>query len=552
MSRIRKASCLLPICLFLLAPAGFAQSEAAETGARLEWAAVDGARSYEIAVRAYGGIDILLTVGSETNSVLLPLAPGRYEVQITAINVFRRVFSTSAWSEFSIIRTAELLSQDLAGSELYAGASTGWLELTGTGFLPDTAAWLVSGRSRFEGQVRVSTDGSGLRADFNLEEAWVGSYDIVTQNPGLPPATLAGAARLLERVQPRITALSRTVLANNRAYPDLVITGVGFSAATVFMLRSADGTELRHSRLIAVSEQKVTVLFNLAEQPAGSYSLIAVNPGGLNDSLSTIVTVHDVLGGSADPHQAEESTDQAATTANQSDPSDSVLPAGTETATETGVATTIETSETADNTTADSENQTAATEGFDAPTDATTDVPAASRRLWLAAAWRPALVLPGDFSELFSSGLAGGDLTLGISFRSLFGAGSALGALGFELRFDPVYIPGADNSGPTQTSLTALGAATLLTFGWYPLLDGQLGFLAKAGYGLVVSALSRRTEAASEIILTQDSALLAGLSVRWEPGCLIVEAGADWQGVFYISTPAHLVRPYLRIGFWLD
>ncbi|MBU0934478.1 MAG: hypothetical protein KKC64_02565 [Spirochaetes bacterium] len=550
MSKRRNSFCIIILILILLldAQAQTPDQPADEPmSARLEWAVVDGARSYEIQVRPING-DIIITTTSDQNMVELILPPGHYQVSISAVNVFRRVFSTSPWTDFFIIKTAELGNYRLGESELYAGASSGQLTLYGSGFLSDTSIQLENGRSRISGRVKVEQDGQTILADFDLSAAQPGNYDLHIQNPGKEVSVLKGAVALRPRLQPELLDLDQKTLANDRVYPDLAVSGRNLSEQTVFILRGPDGQIISHTRTVRAAETEAIIQFNVAEQPGGDYELIAVNPGGLQAVLPFPVRLYDAIASEDYTYTVNAAEISAGPENNKQDA----------TADEAQQPVSDQTELIAVQPEANyfSDTETVQPDGNKIPeTDITQPEPQTTRprgrRVWLGGGYRPTISLTPPFLDLFGSTAIGGDLTLGISFRSLFDAANPLGALGFELRLDPSYTPDSIPDDAAITHLTGIGASTSLSFELLP-LPIDLGLVLKAGYGLAISAFYRSTELAEETILSQDSSLTAGLSLRYQIGSLLIEAGADWQGIFYVASTVHLLRPYLRLGFWLD
>lgn len=457
------------------------------SGARLEWAAVEGARSYTLEVRPAGGVETALRLELEGTSAELPLGPGDYEARVSALNVFRRVFSEGAWTAFTIRRTAEPRPALAEVPELYGGSEAATLRLLGEGLLDETKIRIV-GAAGVAVEGRIEADGSGgFAVNFDLSSLPPGRYGLEVENPGGRLARLPDEIELSPRIRPLPRALQPSELSNDKVHIGLRLSGAGLSPETRLSFEGPGGARLAPSRAVPV-EGGLELTLNAAEYPPGDYDLVAVNPGGLSERLTGALRLVDALSQRDDP-------------GGQGDRAVAYQP-----------------------------------------------FPRQSRRVWLAAGYRAAVLLPGVFAESLGSSFAGGELGLGLSLRGLFPGSALLGSAAIEFKFDPVYFSGTPGAG--SASLAALGVTTVASLSWTPL--GSIGLSFRAGYGLVVSLGERSTPLGSESLTSQDSSLIAGLALRWTPSRLFIELGADWQGIFYVGETVHAARPFLRFGFWLD
>lgn len=529
-SRKIPAVCFL---FFLLSSALWAQQT---SSAHLAWAPVDGARSYLVEVRRAGDAasTVIYSIRTEEFAVDLMLEPGNYEVRITAYNVLKKAFSVGDWSELAVIRTAEISSVTIISSELYAGSKEAELVLSGTGFIKATSVLLKQADKEFQGVCELDENSGSLNIRFDLTAAVSGRYQLILQNPGVEPVVAAKQIQVLDRVQPVVLAISRLELSNTRVYPDIRVTGQKFEKTIEFYLEYGNGRRIYASKIRLQGTTAAVVQFNLAEAPAGSCHLIAENPGGLKAELSTPVLIADVLGGETDPdHELLEIAGDAHSN------SDS----------HSAVADSASVPDAAENDAVVMQSE----DGGGVVSAGPTPIVDKTHSLYLELGYRPSFILPvGTFGTYFNHSWGGGELVLGVSFHNIFRPIPLLNLLGFELRVDPVYVPAVQPEAVASSYLMQYSTSTSLTFTALPFVDNTLGFTVRGGYGLVVSVLNRVTELSTENVVTQDSAFTAGLGVRWQPWLLVVEAGADWQGIFYVAQTAHLIRPYIRVGFWLN
>lgn len=471
------------------------------TGARLEWAAVEGARAYILAVRPLGGGASVYQAEQEGTVADLPLGPGDYEARVSAVNVFRRVFAEGPWSPFSIRRTADPRPVIAEKPALYGGAEAASLKLRGEGILEETRARIVgAGGLSLEG--RIAPDGSGgLIATFDLSSVAPGRYSLEVENPGGRTTRLPDALEVLPRARPLPRSLRPAELANDRVHLGVRLEGEGLSEATALVFEGPGGARLAPSRAEPFAGG-LELSLNAAELAPGVYDLLAVNPGGLSGRLAGALRLVDALSDRDGAASAE-------------DP------------------------------------ELAAVGGYESGDDRPAAYAAATRparRVWLAAGYRAAALLPGDFSDSLGSSFAGGELGLGLSLRGLFPGSALLGSAAIEFKLDPAYFSGSPGTG--SAALAAISVTTVASLSWD--VAPALGLSARAGYGLVVSLGERSTPLGSEPLASQDSSLIAGLALRWTPTRLFVELGADWQGIFYVGETVHAARPFLRFGYWLD
>lgn len=473
------------------------------SGARLEWAAVEGARSYMLEVRPAGGLEAALRLELEGTNAELPLGPGDYEARVSALNVFRRVFSEGSWTAFTIRRTADPRPVLAEVPALYGGSETATLRLRGEGLLEETKIRIVSaGGVAVEG--RLEPDGSGgFKARFDLSSLPPGRYGLEVENPGGRLARLPDEIALSPRIRPLPRTIKPSELSNDRVHFGLRLSGVGLSPETRLSFEGPGGASLAPSRVVH-AEGGLELTLNAAESPPGEYDLVAVNPGGLSERLPGALRLVDAL-------TSRDGERTAAPEVAAGQPRD----------------------------------------GLGALDDGAVGYPPfprRERRVWLAAGYRAAMLLPGVFADSLGSSFAGGELGLGLSLRGLFPGSALLGSATIEFKFDPVYFSGTPEVG--SVSLAALGVTTVASVSWDPL--GSIGLSFRAGYGLVVSFGERATPLGSESLTSQDSSLIAGLALRWTPSRLFLELGADWQGIFYVGETVHAARPFLRLGYWMD
>ena len=574
------------------------------SGARLDWAEVEGARHYEVTVRDAASGRILFGDTVMDTAIEIPLGPGRYEARISAVNVFRRVFAEGDWTPFSIRLTAEIKSLAVQAEDFYAGATSAGLLVRGQGLLPDT-------RARLEGPVGVVSARSvtvveeGLAVEFDTTRALPGSYDLVLENPGGLTSRITKAIQVAPRMAPEITGFNRLRLPNDRVHQDLQLMGSGLSEGTGIVFRSPAGVSIMPSRKSLEPGGLLRFSLNLAEAPGGLYLLELVNPGGLKASLAKALYVVDVLAGES---LADETPAGAAVTTQVPETGFERIPpiepgkfSGKELLVEPGAGFGVEpvsivvpetlpetvreavleaAPETAPEATAEAtpeatpgtvavagtglevENQmydedeaglpeSAGWMDPSAPPSTSTGKQNLSRRLWLGVAYRPGSIVYHDTGADFGLSYLGASLAAGLSLKGLNPESWFFRVLSTELHLDGFSFDGSvDGGAGGSLAIASLGITTQTALSWNPL--ELLSLSLRAGYGLALSRIEREGTEGSVTAISQDLVLVAGGSVRFMPGRWFMDAGADWQGVFYVGAFVNALRPYARFGLWLD
>ena len=507
----------------LCSSAAYAQAPAApppEAYPVLEWAPVEGARSYEVAVRLAPSGTEVYRVTVETNRATLPLGPGEYEVRITAFNVFRKPFVTGSWTAFTVKRTADIGAPRIDEASLYSGSGSGTVTVDASGILPDTTARLEGAGAVIRASSATVQDGE-LSLEFDLEGAPAGSYDLVLENPGGLTARLPGAAVVLPRTQPGIVSIDPTEMDNDRAYPWVTVRGSGFSADTALVLTGPGGAELRPSRVLSVSETEMVVVLNMADRPGGIWDVTVSNPGGLSATLADAVTVRDALAA------AVEAGPPAAAPPVESPAVGDASP--------------------------DKETANEPAEIIELPTAPETifiEVPATRRpaSLYVAAGWSPGIVLAPYYEDAYGMTYAGACMALGIFPGSGWWTARPPVSIALEARVfadryeEAVTVPG------TSASLAPVSAELAAALNAGPF--GPFGMRLRAAYGVAFSFAARTGPLGTFTGWSYDPALSAGASLYLALGPVVLEAGADLRLVPYVGEAFYALVPWATLGWY--
>jgi hypothetical protein len=186
----------------LLAPASsHAQDGAADR--KLQWKAVEGAKAYLVEIRTEAGKAIVSRTVEQT-SYDISLAPGEYEVRITALNKFSKPSGASSWSKVSIRRNPIPVPGDVSSAGLVAGKKDQRLSVSGSGFLPSTELAIEGNGLSLPGTILSQAD-SSISASFDLSKLGPGEYRLKIQNP---PDKEAYAAKSLMVLDPSAAAMA--------------------------------------------------------------------------------------------------------------------------------------------------------------------------------------------------------------------------------------------------------------------------------------------------------------------------------------------------------
>lgn len=129
-------------------------------------------------------------------------APGEYFVRLD-------VFDDQGQSDFVFVQV-EVTSDEIAltsVSERYGevGTTLSGLQLTGANFAGGATARLQRGATRIDASNVIRNSAQQLTADFDLNGASLGDYDVVVENPDTGTASLSGAFRVVTPNLVRLT-----------------------------------------------------------------------------------------------------------------------------------------------------------------------------------------------------------------------------------------------------------------------------------------------------------------------------------------------------------
>lgn len=540
----RAALALIAILSFGLA---LHAQESPPESVRIEWAPVEGARSYEVEARFAGGPEVFRAT-TEASWILLPLGPGDYEIRITAYNVFKRPFSVGAWTPFSIKRTAAIEKPALRTQSLYAGAGEGELAVDAVGLLPDTKA-------RLEGQglsipaSSARTEGGRLFLSFDLTAARPGTYDLVLVNPGGLEARLPGAASVAQRTEPVLLSVDPPGLRNDRAYPRVAFRGSGLSEGTELSLLGPGGLVIRPSRIVSVAKDEIVAVLNMADRPAGAYDAVARNPGGLESILAAAFTVVDAMSPEpATPPTSESATPPTPEPGSQPSPEPASQPSPELEPPPTGGP------ENPAPTAAEPSPQAVAETPSAGEPAVEIEEPVAGSRLeragisfYALCGWSPAFVLTPSYQTDFSLSYAGAALCAGLFPGASPWTGGDFAALSIELRVQGAFFskPAGTGVGEAAFLPVSVEAGPCLNLGH----RSGIGLRLRAAYGADLSYLYREGPLSAYRGYGFDPSLSGGLSFYWAIGSFMLELGADARSVFFVGDTLIMIQPFLSVGW---
>ena len=169
-TRPRRFVALLLASLALSLSSPYSRAFAEGAGVRLEWTAVEGARSYLVEIRASGAAGLVLSATAVEPGIEAPLVPGDYEIRVSALNVFGKAVAVGEWTAFSVRATARLEEPSLASPPEADPTNPALIviRIHVSGAMPDTVARLEGQDVRIEA-TRVEPGEAGLEVAFGLD-----------------------------------------------------------------------------------------------------------------------------------------------------------------------------------------------------------------------------------------------------------------------------------------------------------------------------------------------------------------------------------------------
>ncbi len=392
------AALALALVLAASAPGAFAEP----APVRLEWTVVEGARSYLVEIRVAGASAMVYSASVAEPWAAAPLAPGDYEIRVSALNVFGKAVAVGEWTAFSVRATARLEEATLASPPEPdpSNPSLTVIRILVSGALAETVARLEGQGAGIEA-ITVESGASGLIASFDLSGAPAGDYDLVLENPGGYSTRVASAVRV---AAPKPEPAPLPALEPG--------TGTELAAGTELAETPATGTELE-------PEPEPLAGTELAETPATGTEL-EPEP--------------EPVGGT------------------ELEPEPEPL-AGTELTEEPAPGTELEPEPAAD-------PEPAGEPGL-SERRAREPLPL---RFDVSAGWRPSFPLDADWGGSYEAGWAGAELALGL--RLAEPAPAWLRFFSIELRADAFRLPGVTGAFVDSAEALALSASLELGAAW--------------------------------------------------------------------------------------
>ncbi len=561
-SRNADARLLLASCLLVLAFSAHAQDAGVS---KLEWRAVEGARSYEVAIRKAGEADTFFRDKVRSRFIEVSLDPGSYEIMITAYNVLAKPIATAAWTPFAVRLTADIENANVTESSIYAGSPESFIHVIGTGVFPDTAVGIETPDGKLPAFKVVLREG-GLDAWFDTTALLPGSYALLLENPGGKDSRIDGGARVLARKAPEIDRVEPGLLANDRAYPAFTIIGAGFDQGVSVGLTGVDGKQIQ-GRVVSVDDAKLVAVVNLAERAAGDYSVLVVNPGGLFDSVA--IQVVDAMAGVAVQPPVERPPEESLPIPSrrlraEALPFDAERIVYSTNASMESAASPDEPIEAIELLVGKSavevqdlkitqmepallESATLEPVRAFMQTASETQVPAIPASVWLG--WRPAILLSQTWLDGYRHSLGAAETVLHLPLGGPFAKSALLRMFSIEVRLDGAYLRGKLNEVIATAMSVQAGVGTNLVFSFVPIRTLALYVSLRVGYGQTITYLDRDGVIGDFSGLSQDPTVTAGVSIGYATSKLGCEAGMDWQGVYYVGVPLDLLRPFFRFGY---
>ncbi len=256
------------------------------------WSRVEGAVSYQVAVRDWVG-DTISTAATTQTAVSLRLSPGTYYVRVAAIDLFGKPASYSPWRQIQVYRSVPPRPTSVEPRLLYRRTGSRELLVSGSDFLPGVRCQITNGGRSFGDATVEETAPDGLRMRIDTSALPAGRYSLRLVNPGGSPAAKELSLTLVNRTRPSLESMSLATGYNDQAYRDVTIGGRGFRRGIRLALRRP-GTRIEAYRIAVESRDRMIATFDLTGAPAGRYDLVATNPGGLSARLRSALTVRAI------------------------------------------------------------------------------------------------------------------------------------------------------------------------------------------------------------------------------------------------------------------
>jgi hypothetical protein len=256
-----------------------ALAASAEDIPAFEWKGVDGASGYLFQVREPGG-KILAERETSDTSIALPLAPGAYEIRISALNKFKKPASSSEWKPVSVVRAVPPKVDGFAPSALYAGSPEGKLTLTGSNFLPDTEIFLEGEGKLLRAKTLPGSKDTQIEAAVPLADAAPGTYTVHAANPKGQETVVEAKLEMKRNPRPVLDGIDTPWGYNDRISQGIRVFGEAFEPGIVGKLVK-DGNEIAFVSMERVSSEELVIAVDGSGRAPGKYRILLRNPGGL-------------------------------------------------------------------------------------------------------------------------------------------------------------------------------------------------------------------------------------------------------------------------------
>lgn len=249
--------CVITICIFIFAVSSFS----AEVKSRISWQKVSGAGGYLIELRVPGG-KIVLTEESVTNSILVKVAEGNYEIRITVLDRFKNAADATPWSLITIKKAESPLFENISPDEIDPGKIYRTVKITGGSF--DERIVISVKKNGYEIPVRNVTRISDEELTFDLDarEASSGRYSILLENPKEKKTTAEGKLVVKDVPPPpktEITGISPSNVRMRRGTAVVKIYGNNLEAGSKVIISSEGKSISAESEFVSPERIDVNV-----------------------------------------------------------------------------------------------------------------------------------------------------------------------------------------------------------------------------------------------------------------------------------------------------
>ena len=244
----------------------------------IRWTSSQGAIAYDVRIKDESG-RLALLKRTRASALRTDLKPGKYSVQVAALNKFHK---RTAWSPpVSIrVRRTAVPSIKTMDPDLILPGKMAKITIKGRNFLRESQVFL-KGRGRLYAGIKMNGSGPG-EIRFLIGESKIppGSYSIVVRNPG--PVREARYGGMAVSASPVLISVTPSLLTDRRVYT-VIIKGKNF-------FKGRQGTRLKiltPGGVLPLLQYRVqddaSIRFRVDTRKArqGSYELSLENPGEL-------------------------------------------------------------------------------------------------------------------------------------------------------------------------------------------------------------------------------------------------------------------------------